>query len=251
MAADEEEPQDVVAVIGHVDPLDERRLRVREVGERLLRRQRPLARPGAHAIDPGVAPDHDEPGGGVARRAVHRPGLQGAQAGLLERLLGPVEVAEPAQEGRDRLRPRAGQDRADPALVGHPGAVPACRGRWGGSRRRRPDWPARARAHRRSPPRDRRSRRRRSREAAPWSRRTARRGRARARGRCGRSSPHSSAAGGRPARACRSPRSYRARRRASPSPRRRAPSTRRRSRPRRGSRGWRTSSRSSPVFRRS
>jgi hypothetical protein len=124
MAADEEEPQDVVAVICRIDPVDEGLLGIGKVAERLLRRQRPLARLAAGAVDASVAPYHDEPGRGVARRAIARPGLQSAQAGLLERLLRPVEVAEPAQQGRDRLGPRAGEDRADPALVCHPGGVP-------------------------------------------------------------------------------------------------------------------------------
>jgi hypothetical protein len=124
MAADEEEPEDVVAIIGLVDALDQRRFGVRQVRQRLLRRQRPLARLPADAVDAGVAADHDEPGGGVARRAVARPGLQGAQAGFLKGFLGGVEVAKVAQQRRDRLGPGPGQDRADPAGVGHGGGAP-------------------------------------------------------------------------------------------------------------------------------
>ena len=51
MAADEQQPQDVVAVVGLVDPLDQRRLGIREVGDQLLGRQRPLAGLLAHAVD--------------------------------------------------------------------------------------------------------------------------------------------------------------------------------------------------------
>ena len=42
-----------------------------------------------------------------------------AQARLLERLLGRVEVAEIAQQRGDRLRARRRQNGADPAGVGH------------------------------------------------------------------------------------------------------------------------------------
>ena len=73
----------------------------------------------AHVVERDVAPDQDEPGGGIARRAVLRPGLERAQAGLLERLLGAVEVAEIAQQRADRLGTRGGQRRIDPGDVGH------------------------------------------------------------------------------------------------------------------------------------
>ena len=62
-----------------------------------------LAALAALRIDGDVAADEDQPGGRVARRAVLRPGLERPQAGLLERFLRRVEIAEVAQQRRDRL----------------------------------------------------------------------------------------------------------------------------------------------------
>ena len=124
MAADEEEPQDVVAVIGLVDPFYERLLGIGEVRHQLLRRERLLTGLPAEAVDASVPADGDQPGSGVARWAVARPGPQGAQARVPERLLRRVEVAEIPQERRNRLGTRRGEDRADPALVRHFATVP-------------------------------------------------------------------------------------------------------------------------------
>src|SRR5690349_11656875 len=71
----------------------------------------------AHPVQGGVAADQDQPGGRVARRTVLGPGLQGAQAGVLERLLSDVQIAEITQQGRYRLRPRGGQGGVDPGRV--------------------------------------------------------------------------------------------------------------------------------------
>ena len=67
----------------------------------------------------GVAADEDQPGGGIARRPVLRPVLQRPQAGVLEGLLGRVEIAEIAQQRADRLGPGRGQRRVDPGEFGH------------------------------------------------------------------------------------------------------------------------------------
>ena len=119
MAADEQQPQDVVAVVRPVEPLGQRRLGVVQVGDRRLVGQRHLLGAAAHIVDGGVAADEDQPGGGIARRAVLRPGLQRPQAGLLEGLLGGVEIAEIAQQGAHRLGAGRGQRRVDPGQVGH------------------------------------------------------------------------------------------------------------------------------------
>ena len=124
MAAHEQQPQDVVAVVGLVEAIDQRRLRVGEVGDELLCRQRLLARLPAYAIDGRVLADHDEPGGGIARRTVPRPGLQRAQARLLVGLLRRVEVAKIAQQRCDRLGAGRGERRADPVLRGHVASFP-------------------------------------------------------------------------------------------------------------------------------
>ena len=64
---------------GAVEPLDHLLLGVVEVGQHLLVGQLGLARALAHAVEGGVAAHHDQPGGRIARRAVHRPALQGTQ----------------------------------------------------------------------------------------------------------------------------------------------------------------------------
>jgi hypothetical protein len=114
MAADEQQPQHVVAIVRAVQPLDQGGLGVLQVGDQLLRRQRRRLALLAHPVEGGVAADQDQPGGRIARRPVLGPGLQGPQAGVLERLLGGVQVAEIAQQGRHRLGPGGGQGRVDP-----------------------------------------------------------------------------------------------------------------------------------------
>ena len=42
-----------------------------------------------------------------------------AQAGVLNRLLGRIEVAEITQQRGDRARPRGGERRFDPVEIGH------------------------------------------------------------------------------------------------------------------------------------
>lgn len=118
MAADEQEPQHVVAIMRIVQPLGDVGLGIAEIGEHgVLGQRRALATP-AHVVERDIASDENEPRGGIARRPIDRPVLQRAQARLLERLLGPVEIAEIAQQRPDRLRPRRSQQRIDPGDVG-------------------------------------------------------------------------------------------------------------------------------------
>ena len=119
MAADEQQPQDVVAVMRAVEPFGELLLGVVEVGDRLVLGQRLLLAVAPHLVDRDVAPDHDQPRRGIARRTVLRPALQRAQARVLERFLGGVEIAEIAQQRADRLGTRRGQRGIDPGGVGH------------------------------------------------------------------------------------------------------------------------------------
>ena len=56
----------------------------------------------AQAVDRAVAGDARDPGAGIVRHAVARPALEGDDEGVLDRLLGEVEVAEDADQGRDR-----------------------------------------------------------------------------------------------------------------------------------------------------
>ena len=119
MAADEQQPQDIVAVMRAVEPFGELLLGVVEIGDRLVLGQRLLLAAAADLVDRDIAPDHDQPGRGIARRAVLRPALQRPQAGVLEGLLGGVEIAEIAQQRADRLGTRRGQRGIDPGGVGH------------------------------------------------------------------------------------------------------------------------------------
>ena len=109
-----------------VEPLGELLLGVIEIGDGLVvLRQRLLLAAAPDLVDRGVAADHDQPRRGIARRAVLRPAFQRAQAGVLEGLLGGVEIAEIAQQRADRLGTRRGQCGIDPGGVGHVATLPA------------------------------------------------------------------------------------------------------------------------------
>src|ERR1700730_1885555 len=104
MTADEEQPQNVVAIMRAVEPLGDLVLGIVEIGDRLVvLRQRLLLTVTPDLVDRDIAPDHDEPRRRVARRAVLRPGLERAQAGVLERLFRGIEIAEIAEQRADRL----------------------------------------------------------------------------------------------------------------------------------------------------
>ena len=121
VAADEHQPQDVVAVVRPVEPLGHRGLHVVHVGDGVLGRQLGHPRPAPHAVERGVAADHDQPRRRVARRPLLRPGLQRPQAGLLERLFGGIQVTEIAEQGPDRLWARGCERRFDPGeVIAHP-----------------------------------------------------------------------------------------------------------------------------------
>ena len=94
MAADEQQPQNIVAIMRAVEPFGQRLFGIVEIGDRLILRQRLLLAAAPDVIDRNIAPDHDQPGRRIARRAVLRPAFQRAQAGVLECFLGGVEVAE-------------------------------------------------------------------------------------------------------------------------------------------------------------
>lgn len=124
MAADEQEPQDVVAVMRSVEAFGGIVLGIAEVGDQFLVGQGGMPGAPPRLVDAGIAPDQDQPGGGIARRAVLRPGFQCAQTGVLERFLGHVEVAEIAQQGADGLGAGRGQRRLDPGQLAHAGRFP-------------------------------------------------------------------------------------------------------------------------------
>ncbi len=124
MAADEQQPQNVVAVVRAVEPFGQRVFGVVEIGDRLVVGQRLLLAIAPDIVDRDIAPDHDQPAGGIARRAVLRPAFQRAQTGVLEGFLGGVEIAEIAQERADRLGTGRSQRRIDPGGVGHVAVLP-------------------------------------------------------------------------------------------------------------------------------
>jgi hypothetical protein len=69
--------------------------------------QRPIA---ADAVDGPVAGSGDQPGARVGRRALAGPALGGDGEGLLNGLLGEVEVAEEADQGSEDLAPLVAED---------------------------------------------------------------------------------------------------------------------------------------------
>ncbi len=124
MAADEQQPQDVVAVVRAVETLGQLFLGVIEIGDRLVLGQRLLLLASSDVVDRDIAPDHDQPRRRIARRAVLRPALQRTEAGVLKRLLGGVEIAEIAQQRADRLGASRSQRGIDPGGVGHGCTLP-------------------------------------------------------------------------------------------------------------------------------
>jgi hypothetical protein len=125
MAADEQQPQDVVAIMRAIETFREFVLRIVEIGDMgVILRQRLLLLAAADIVNGDVAADHDQPCRGIARRPVLRPGFQRAETGILERLLRGIEIAEIAQQRTERLGTRRGQGRIDPGKVGHDCMVP-------------------------------------------------------------------------------------------------------------------------------
>ena len=72
--------------------------------------QRPLA---SDAVDGAVAPGGHQPGHRVLRRPLARPPLGGDRERLLGGLLGEVDVAEEADQGREDPAPLALEDLLD------------------------------------------------------------------------------------------------------------------------------------------
>ncbi len=145
--------QDVVAIVRAVEPLDELGFGVVQIGDDLLGRQRLLLAPAPHLVDRDVAPDHDEPGGGIARRTVLRP-VPAAPAGTRPgrpprrcRGRGNSAAARRAPAGARRSAPH----RSRPSRSRHaaPRQEQADRPDLIGAAR---DWRGQARARSRAPP---------------------------------------------------------------------------------------------------
>jgi hypothetical protein len=95
VAAGEDEGKPLVGNRAHVVLL----LYQLDGGEPLERRPLRLA---AQPVDRAVAGGGDDPGAGIRRDAVAGPALRGDRERLLDGVLGEVEVAEPADQDRDR-----------------------------------------------------------------------------------------------------------------------------------------------------
>ena len=102
-----------------VEPFGQRILGVVEIGDRLVLGQRLLLAASPDIVDRDIAPDHDQPRRRIARRAVLRPAFQRPQAGVLERFLRGVEVAEIPQQRANSLGTRRGKCGIDPGGVSH------------------------------------------------------------------------------------------------------------------------------------
>jgi hypothetical protein len=109
MATDEQQPQQIVAVVRAVQAFDQGIFRIVEVGQYLIGGQRLEPAMTARCVERGIASDQDEPRRRITRRAVLAPVLQGSQAGFLIGLFGRVHVAEVAHQRGDRLGTGGGQ----------------------------------------------------------------------------------------------------------------------------------------------
>jgi hypothetical protein len=108
MAAREDQAEPFVGNPVHVVLLVRRRL---QPGEQLaLARQRLLA---PQPVDRAVARRRDDPRARIGRDAVTRPALERCREGLLNRVLGEVEVAEDAGQDGDRAAPLVAVDPSD------------------------------------------------------------------------------------------------------------------------------------------
>ncbi len=101
----EQEAKDVVAIMRIIQPVRHLGFGIAEIRDLVLVGQLLLARFAPRTVERNVAADQNEPGSRITRRAVGGPGLERPEAGLLERLLGRIEVAEVAQERCNRLGP--------------------------------------------------------------------------------------------------------------------------------------------------
>jgi hypothetical protein len=79
----------------------------RDLEQAGLRGERALA---ADAVERPVAGGRDQPRSGARGDAVARPALRGDREGVLGGLLGEVEVAEEADQGREDASPLVAED---------------------------------------------------------------------------------------------------------------------------------------------
>src|SRR5215471_9312670 len=119
MATNEEQPQDVVAIMPVVELRSHARLGIVQVRERVVAGERLLLLAAAESVERRVLAYEDEPRRRVARWALRGPGLKRAQASLLKRFLRRTQLAEVTQQRADRVRPRAEEGRIDGGYLVH------------------------------------------------------------------------------------------------------------------------------------
>ncbi len=124
VSADKQQAQDIIAVIGAIEPFRQFSLGIFEIGNLLFGRQGGLLRLPANMVETGITANKDQPGGRITRRPLHRPGFQGAQTRFLKGFLRAVEIAEIAQQSGDGLRPGCGNTGAYPRKVAHFSRLP-------------------------------------------------------------------------------------------------------------------------------
>jgi hypothetical protein len=113
VAAREDQLEPLVGDGGGLERLDAGEGGGRDAVQRRLRAPPLRTQP----VDRLVAGGRGDPGGGVARYAVARPALERDDEGVLDGLLGAVEVAERARQDSDRL-PRLAPEQAVDGCAG-------------------------------------------------------------------------------------------------------------------------------------
>jgi hypothetical protein len=127
MAAGEDQPQHVVIENARIRRIVARgRIEFELMRERLLlATERDVA---ADAIDRLVAPDTDQPRAGIMRRLFLGPTLQRDRKGVLQRVLGEIEIADEADQRGERS-PRLGAEDLFDLGGGHRGSYTLIPGR--------------------------------------------------------------------------------------------------------------------------
>jgi hypothetical protein len=111
VAAGEDEPQPVVVHGSHL--LEHARLAVAGSEHRHLAEQLPAPCLAAQPVDGMVAGGRGDPAARIGRHAIARPLSQGDGEGLLDRVLGDVDVAEGTDQGGQRPARLLAEDPAD------------------------------------------------------------------------------------------------------------------------------------------
>jgi hypothetical protein len=127
VATGEDQPE---AVVGHGGLVDRVVVAIRDGRDRLeLGQLVGVATVAAQAVDRAVTGGRRDPRARVARRAVARPAGECELEGVLNGVLGEVEVAEDADQGRDRA-PGLVPERAGDVVAGRGYALCAPAAAW-------------------------------------------------------------------------------------------------------------------------